>query len=59
VILLKCTVWTSITWVDIARGVLVVAVDAAFDFLWTKYAKDLVPKIFKEEKLPKWVGKGV
>jgi hypothetical protein len=56
VILLKCTVWTSITWVDLARGVLLMAVDAAFDYLWNKYAKKLVPKVFQQEELPKWAG---
>jgi hypothetical protein len=56
VILLKCTVWTSLSWVDIARAMLTFAVDAGFDWIWSKFVKDFVPKPFKETKLPKWVG---
>jgi hypothetical protein len=56
VVLLKCTVWTSIGPLDLVKGFLQMAIDAAFDALWTKYAKSLLPKPFKEIKLPEWVG---
>jgi hypothetical protein len=60
IVLLKCTVWTSLTWTDIARALLTFAVDAAFDTLWSKFSKlkpvEKLLKRFPETKFPKWVG---
>jgi hypothetical protein len=56
IVLLKCTVWTSLAPLDILKGVLQMAVDAAFDALWKKYTKKRMPKAVKETDLPKWVG---
>lgn len=54
VILLRCTVWSSLAPLDIVKGLLQAAVDATFDLLWKKYFGKFVPKAFKE--LPKWAG---
>jgi hypothetical protein len=59
-ILLKCTVWTSLTWTDIGRGALTLVVDAAFDFLWSKFTKlkpiKKIMKVVAETPLAKWMG---
>ena len=36
VMLTKCTVWTSISWVDLLAGVFTCVVDIVFDLLWNK-----------------------
>jgi hypothetical protein len=60
VVLLKCTVWSSLTWTDIARGLLTFAVDAAFDKLWSAFAKTKpmkrLLKVVAETPLKKWMG---
>ena len=43
VFLLKCTVWTTITVGDLLKGLLIAAIDAAFDLLWSK-VKGVFPK---------------
>ena len=44
VILLKCTVWTSLSFWDIVKGFAYIAIEMAFDFLWNKFVKSKIPK---------------
>jgi hypothetical protein len=45
VMLLKCTVWTTLGAADILRGLLRIAVDVLFDFLWYRYVRVRLPRI--------------
>lgn len=36
VMLLKCTVWSTVTWADVFAAVITSLIDAAFDFIWSK-----------------------
>jgi hypothetical protein len=60
-IMLRCTVVTGLGPLDIVKGLLTIAIDVAFDWIWKKFTgtalgKKLVTKPFKEVALPKWVG---
>lgn len=39
VLLFKCTVWSSMTWLDFFKGVLNIALDVAIDMLWNRIFK--------------------
>lgn len=45
VLLLKCTVWTSMALKDLIKGLLYIAVDMIFDKLWGKFIKGRLEKL--------------
>jgi hypothetical protein len=43
-IILKCTVWTKMTWKDFFKGLAMIAIDMVFDLIWNKI-KGRLPKL--------------
>jgi hypothetical protein len=49
-ILLKCTVWTSMAFTDLLVGLAVICIDVVFDVIWNK-VKGLIPKVPGQKNL--------
>lgn len=58
VILIKCTVLTSMTFTDLLIGLAVIAIDIVFDLIWNKIKK-LIPKVPGQQYLEVLGGLGL
>jgi hypothetical protein len=58
VILLQCTVWTSLSVGDLMIGLAIICIDVVFDFIWNK-VKGLIPKVPGQKNLQVLTGLGL